>query len=170
MITFIWISFIVLAIWFAIVLIRDFITHKRNLEKSSWIKTAFNGFGVIFFDVLGIGSFAPQIALLKFTKQTEDRIIPGTINVANTISVLVEAIIFITIIKVDSTTLLLMLLSALIGGVFGAGVVSKFSEKKVRILIGIALLVASFFMLANRLGCLSRHFLKEIDLKKSFES
>lgn len=152
MITFIWISLIVLAVWFVIVLILDFIIHKRNLEKSNWTKTASIGFLVNFFDVLGIGSFAPQIALLKFTKQTEDRILPGTINVANTIPVLIEAIIFIKIIKVDATTLLLMLLSATIGGVFGAAIVSKFSEKKVRIVMGIALLFAAFFMLANRLG------------------
>jgi uncharacterized membrane protein YfcA len=152
LITFIWISLIALVIWFAIILIRDFIAHKKKLEKVSSIKTLAIGFLVNFFDVLGIGSFAPQIALLKFTKQTEDRKLPGTINVSNTIPVLVEAILFIKIIKVDSLTLLLMLLSATIGGVFGAGIVSKFSEKKVRLVIGVALLVAAFFMLGNRLG------------------
>jgi uncharacterized membrane protein YfcA len=152
LIQFIWISLIGLASWFAFLLTRDFIHHKNGLEKSSWIKTAVIGFLVNFFDVLGIGSFAPQIALLKFTRQTEDRIIPGTINVSNTIPVLIEAILFIKIVKVDPVTLLLMLLSATIGGVFGASVVSRFSEKRVRIVVGIALLVAAFFMLANRLG------------------
>jgi len=152
LITIIWVTLIFLAIWFSIFLTRDFIRHKKDLENSSWLKTLIIGFVVDFFDVLGIGSFAPQIALLKFTKQTEDKIIPGTLNVSNTIPALIEAIIFIKIIKVDPLTLVLMLLSATVGGVFGAGVVSRFSEKKVRIAIGIALLLAAFFMLANRLG------------------
>jgi len=132
-------------------LIRDFVRHKENLEKSSWLKTSIIGFVVDFFDALGIGAFAPQIALLKFTKQTEDRVMPGTLNVSNTIPALVEAIIFIKIIEVDPLTLILMLLSATIGGVFGAGIVSKLPVKKVRITIGISLLIAAFFMLANKL-------------------
>ena len=142
---------VTLAIWFSIILIRDFVRHKENLEKSSWLKTSIIGFVVDFFDALGIGAFAPQIALLKFTKQTEDRVMPGTLNVSNTVPALVEAIIFIKIIEVDPLTLILMLLSATIGGVFGAGIVSKLPVKKVRITIGIALLIAAFFMLANKL-------------------
>ncbi len=152
MITIIWILLFVLAIWFSIVLTRDFIRHRHKLEKVSWIKTAIIGFVVDFLDVLGIGSFAPQIALLKFTKQTEDRVMPGTLNVSNTLPALVEAIIFIKIIEVDPLTLVLMLVSATVGAVFGAGIVSKMSEKKIRITIGIALFIAAFFMLANRVG------------------
>jgi uncharacterized membrane protein YfcA len=137
---------------FAIVLIRDFKRHKNNLENSSWVKTAIIGFVVDFFDVLGIGAFAPQIALLKFTKQVDDRVMPGTLNVSNTLPALIEAIIFIKIIEVDPLTLVLMLASATVGAIFGAGIVAKFSEKKIRIVIGIALLLAAFFMLATRFG------------------
>ena len=151
MITIIWISLIALAIWFTIVLIKDFIRHKNSLENSNWVKTAIIGFIVDFFDVLGIGAFAPQTALLKFTKQTEDRVMPGTLNVANTIPALIEGIIFIKIIEVDPLTLVLMLLAAIIGGVIGAGFVSKLPEKTVRVVMGIALLITAFFMLANNL-------------------
>ena len=151
MITIIWISLIALAIWFTIVLIKDFIRHKNSLENSNWVKTAIIGFIVDFFDVLGIGAFAPQTALLKFTKQTEDRVMPGTLNVANTIPALIEGIIFIKIIEVDPLTLVLMLLAAIIGGVIGAGFVSKLPEKTLRVVMGIALLVTAFFMLANNL-------------------
>lgn len=77
---------------------------------------------------------------------------PGTLNVSNTLPALIEAIIFIKIIEVDPLTLVLMLASATIGAVFGAGIVSKFSVKKIRITIGVALLIAAFFMLANRFG------------------
>jgi hypothetical protein len=98
-----------LTIWFSTVLIQDFLKHKNSLENISWLKTGIIGFVVNFFDVLGIGAFAPQTALLKFTKQTEDRLLPGTLNVANTIPVLIQALIFITVIDVEPITLILML-------------------------------------------------------------
>ncbi|WP_296702887.1 sulfite exporter TauE/SafE family protein [Algoriphagus sp.] len=151
MVTFIWISLALLTIWYCIVLTRDFFRHKNNLEPVSWIKTSMIGFVVNFFDVLGIGAFAPQTALLKFTKQTEDKVIPGTMNVANTLPVLFQALIFITIIEVDPLTLVLMLVSAALGAIVGAGVVSKLSERKIRLTMGFALLITAGFMLARNL-------------------
>ncbi len=151
MITFIWISLAILTFWFSIALARDFLKHKNSLENSSWVKTSVIGFVVNFFDVLGIGAFAPQTALLKFTKQTEDKLIPGTMNVANTLPVLLQALIFITIIEVDPLTLILMLVSAAAGAIIGAGVVSKLSERKIRLTMGFALLVTASFMLARNL-------------------
>ena len=151
MVSFIWISLGVLTIWFSIVLTKDFLKHKHSLEQSSWLKTSIIGFVVNFFDVLGIGAFAPQTALLKFTKQTEDKLIPGTMNVANTLPVLLQALIFITIIEVDPLTLILMLISAAAGALVGASIVSKLSERKIRLTMGFALLVTASFMLAHNM-------------------
>lgn len=151
MVKVIWFSLILLAIWFITVLTMDYIKNRNNLEKVSWVKTSLIGFVVNFFDVLGIGAFAPQTALLKFTKQTEDRIIPGTMNVANTIPVLLQALIFITIIEVDPLTLILMLISAAAGAILGADIVSRMSERKIRLTMGFALLITAIFMLAGRL-------------------
>lgn len=149
MITALWISLALLALWFSIVLARDFWAHRNNLEDSRWLTTGIIGFVVNFFDVLGIGSFAPQTALLKFTKQTKDKHIPGTLNVANTLPVLFQALIFITIIEVEPITLISMFASAALGAVLGAGVVAKMSEKKIRLVMGFALLVTAFFMFAG---------------------
>lgn len=101
MLTIVWVSLIALAVWFCFVLVKDFLAHRNNLENTSWLKTSVIGFVVNFFDVLGIGAFAPQTALLKFTRQTKDKLIPGTMNVANTLPVLLQAFIFINIIEVD---------------------------------------------------------------------
>lgn len=151
MVTAIWFALIILAIWFGFILFKDFIKNKDKLENVSWAKTAIIGFIVNFFDVLGIGAFAPQTALLKLTKQTEDRILPGTLNAANTIPVLIEAIIFIKIIEVGSVTLISMLVAATIGAIIGAGIVSKLPEKIIQITMGIALLITAYFMLAGQL-------------------
>lgn len=151
MITVIWISLAGLVVWFCIVLTRDFLAHRNSLEDSSWLKTSIIGFVVNFFDVLGIGAFAPQTALLKFTKQTKDKHIPGTMNVANTLPVLFQALVFITIIEVEPITLIFMFIAAALGAVYGAGVVAKMSEKKIRLVMGFALLVTAFFMLATNM-------------------
>ena len=76
---------------------------------------------------------------------------PGTLNVANTLPVLFQALIFITIIEVDPLTLVVMLVTATIGAVVGAGFVAKLSEKRIRLTMGFALLVTAFFMLAGNL-------------------
>lgn len=152
MITFIWIVLAMLTIWYSIVFFRDFWKHKNNLEPVSWVKTGIIGFVVNFFDVLGIGAFAPQTALLKFTKQTEDRVLPGTLNVANTLPVLIQAIIFITVIEVEPVTLILMLLAAAAGAVWGAGIVSKLSERNIRLIMGIALFITACFMFAGKMN------------------
>ena len=148
----IWIALIILSIFFIYVLSKDVIKHRKVLENISVVKTALIGFIVNFFDVLGIGAFAPQTALLKFTKQTEDRILPGTLNVSNTIPVLIQALIFIQIVEVEPITLISMLLSAAAGAILGAGIVAKLSVRKIQLTMGFALLVTAFFMLSGQMN------------------
>lgn len=149
MIKVLWLALVGLGIWFAIVLARDIVAHRDSLEDSSWLKTSIIGFVTNFFDVLGIGAFAPQTALLKFTKQTTDKHIPGTMNVANTLPVVFQALVFITIIEVEAITMVLMFVAAALGAIYGAGVVAKLSERRIQIVMGIALLVTAFFMVAT---------------------
>jgi len=151
MVNIIWIILVLFAIWFIYILFIDIIKHKNNLEKASWVKTGLIGFVVNFFDVLGIGAFAPQTALLKFTKQTSDKLIPGTMNVANTLPVLIQAIIFIQVVEVEPITLIVMFLTAMGGAILGADIVGKLSEKNIRLTISIALLITAGFMFANKM-------------------
>jgi uncharacterized membrane protein YfcA len=152
MVNLIWIVLILFSLWFIYVLASDIIKNKKNLENISSLKTGTIGFVVNFFDVLGIGAFAPQTALLKFTNQTTDRLIPGTMNVANTIPVLVQALIFIKIVEVEPVTLIVMFLTAMGGAIWGAGIVSKLSEHKIRLTMGIALFITALFMFANKMN------------------
>jgi uncharacterized membrane protein YfcA len=152
MISAIFIVLLSLAVWIGYLLIRDYLKHKNNLENNSWIKTGTIGFIGNFFDTLGIGSFATETAMFKFFKQSEDKLIPGTLNVANAIPTVAQAIIFIQIIEVEPVTLVLMIFASGMGAWLGAGLVSKFSEQKVRITMGIGLLTAAGFMIASKLG------------------
>jgi uncharacterized membrane protein YfcA len=151
MVNAIWVILVLFAIWFIYVLGADIIKHKNNLEKVSWVKTGIIGFVVNFFDVLGIGAFAPQTALLKFTKQTSDKLIPGTMNVANTLPVLIQAIIFIQVVEVEPMTLIVMFLTAMGGAILGADIIGKLSERNIRLTISVALLITAGFMFANKM-------------------
>ena len=141
---------ILIAAYFLTLFIRDFNINKNTLENNSWGKVLAIGFFANFFDTLGIGSFAPLTALLKGFKQTEDRVMPGTLNVGCTIPVILEAFIFISVIEVEPITLVSMLITATIGAWIGAGVVAKMSEKKIQKTMGIALIVTAVLMLLGK--------------------
>lgn len=141
---------IILTIGFSLVLFRDFMAHKNELEKETkWPHTLIIGFVVNFFDTLGIGSFAPTTALLKFTRQVRDKIIPGTLNASCAIPVLAEALIFIDKVEVEPVTLFSMLFAAGAGAYFGAGIIAKFSEQRIRLIMGCALFCTAFLMLCG---------------------
>ena len=152
MVQVIWGLLVVMLVWYVYVFGKDVWHHRDELEDSSWIKSGLIGGFVNFFDVLGIGAFAPQAALLKFTKETKDRVIPGTMNVANTVPVLLQALIFIKAVEVEVVTLVAMLVSATLGAVVGAGIVAKLPEKKVQLTMGVALFITAIVMLASLLG------------------
>ncbi len=103
-----------------------------------------------FLDTLGIGSFATTTALFRASKMVPDRIIPGTLNAGHTAPTVVQALIYITAIPVDVLTLVSMIVAAVLGAWFGAGVVASWPKRKVQIGMGLALLAAAtFFTMRN---------------------
>ncbi|WP_251860308.1 sulfite exporter TauE/SafE family protein [Clostridium sp. Marseille-Q2269] len=144
---------IILTIFFFVVFLVDYLKAAKegNLEKTNFFALGTVGFITNFFDTLGIGSFAPTTALLKNFKLTKDRTLPGTLNVACTVPVAVEAILFINGIEVEPLTLFSLLIAATVGAVVGAGVVSKLNEKKVQFAMGVALVIVALVMLAQQL-------------------
>jgi uncharacterized membrane protein YfcA len=145
---------VALTLYFAFVFFKDYAKAQKEgkLESTSFLSLGAVGFVTNFFDTLGIGSFAPTTALLKNFKLSADRTIPGTLNVACTIPVVIEALIFITVIDVEPITLVSMLAAATLGAFFGAGIVSKLPERKIQLGMGVALLVVVCVMLAGQLG------------------
>src|SRR3984957_6190120 len=72
----------------------------------------FLGMATNFFDTLGIGSFAPTASVFKFRHMVPDEEIPGTLNIGHALPTLLEAFLFIAIVKVDVLTLVLMMAAA----------------------------------------------------------
>lgn len=105
-----------------------------------------------FFDALGIGSFATTTAVFRLARMVPDRIIPGTLNVGHTLPTVAQAFIYTTVIPVDVLTLIAMIAASVLGAWLGAGVVAKWSRRKVQIGMGCALVAAALFMLMRQLG------------------
>lgn len=142
-----------LAVVFVVVFGKDYYSNRNNLEpETSWIKTGIIGLVTTFFDALGIGNFAPITALLRGFKQIKDRVIPGTLNVSCTVTVIIEAFAFITVVEVEPITLTSMLVAAVLGSMLGASYVSKMPERKIQLVMGIALIITALLMFAKQLG------------------
>lgn len=109
------------------------------------------GFATMFFDTLGIGSFATTTALLRARRLLPDHLIPGTLNAGHSLASILQAFIYVTILPVDGTTLVLMVAASTTGAWFGAGLVSGWPRRRVQAGMGAALLVAAVFMLLGLL-------------------
>jgi uncharacterized membrane protein YfcA len=132
--------------------IRDVYINRGSFSKKPWPGLAATGFITNFFDTLGIGSFAQQTAIFKFFKMVDDRLIPGTMNVGNTIATATQAFIFMTAVKVDPVTLVSMSVAAPIGAVVGAGVVAKMPRRQIQLGMGIGLLIVAMMILGGLLN------------------
>jgi uncharacterized membrane protein YfcA len=81
-----------------------------------------------------------------------DRIIPGTLNAGHTLPTVTQAFIYTAVIPVDVLTLVSMIAAAVLGAWLGAGIVAKWSKRKVQIGMGFALLAAAVFFTMKQLG------------------
>ena len=109
------------------------------------------GFVTNFFDTLGIGSFAPTTAYFKLCSRMPDEEIPGTLNTGQALPTMMQALIFIAIVKVDWTTLMSMISAAVLGAWLGVGFVARLSRRAIQLGMGASLLCAAALFLAGNL-------------------
>lgn len=136
----------------ALFLIIDLIRHKDEIHFKKGITLALIGLFTNMLDTWGIGCFATQSACFKFTKSTNDEIIPGTLNVGNTIPVALEGILFMTFVDIDPLTLYLMLAAAAIGALVGSGIVCKWDLKTVRYALSVGLVILAVALVCKNAG------------------
>src|SRR6202050_1577660 len=133
---------------------RSAAAQGAGTPKAPSIVDILIGFVTNFFDLLGIGSFAPTTAVFKLGKLVSDEKIPGTLNVGHAMPTVAEAFISIAIMTVDPVTLVSMILASCAGAWLGAGIVAKWSRRAVQIGMGLALIVAAVFFLLKQLKML----------------
>ena len=121
--------------------------------RPRWLDTTV-GFVTNFFDTLGIGSFATTTSFYRLRKQMPDELIPGTLNVGHTLPTVAQALIYITLVEVEFTTLALLIASAVAGSWLGAGFVSRLPRRQIQAGMGMALLGAAVLMALTALHAL----------------
>ncbi|HEL1612991.1 TPA: sulfite exporter TauE/SafE family protein [Streptococcus suis] len=120
--------------------------NKISLKDRFWTGFAI-GYVTDLLDTLGIGTFATTTSLLKATKLIEDdRRIPATMTTAHIIPILLEALLFITIVEVEMMTLISLAIAAFTGASVGARVTQHWDTKKVQRVLGILLIIAAGIM------------------------
>jgi uncharacterized membrane protein YfcA len=112
------------------------------------------GFVTVFFDTLGIGSFATTTAIFRAMRMVPDELIPGTLNVGHTIESVLSAFVFINLVPVAPVTLIFMVVASALGAWFGSGVVAQLPRQRIRYGMGVALTVAATVMLMSQLRLL----------------
>ena len=133
---------------YAAVLIRA-VLAKRTVPKGEAVLL---GAVTNFFDTLGIGSFAPTMAWLKFRKMVPDRLIPSTMLVGHTPPSMAQGFIFLILlgVLVDPVLLAGCVIGLLMGGLLGAPLVARSRVWIVQLVVAIGLLVAAaFYALSN---------------------
>lgn len=105
-----------------------------------------------FFDTLGIGSFAPTTAWLKLRRMVPDSFIPATLNAGHALPTVVQALIFIHLVKVDPALLAVCIAAAVAGALVGAPIVVRLPVRVVQGVVGVALLIAAGLYAATNLN------------------
>jgi uncharacterized membrane protein YfcA len=131
-----------LATTFVVVLVRAAIKRRNDAPGP---EAVILGAVVNFFDTLGIGSFAPTTAWLRFRKMTPDSFIPATLNVGHALPTMVQSAIFLVLlgVHVDPMLLVLCIVAAVSGAVVGAPLMVRAPVRVVQGIVGMALLIAA---------------------------
>jgi uncharacterized membrane protein YfcA len=128
---------------------KTYVGRKRPLISEYPV-----GFVVAFFDTLGIGSFAPTTAILKFQNKLADELIPGTLNIGLNTAAILEMLIMVSVIVIDPVLLMATITSAALGAWIGAGVVNRLPRPAIQLAMGVALLIAGCVFAATNMHLL----------------
>lgn len=138
-----------LALFFTATLLRT--AHKRG-ELAPRLEALGLGAVTNFFDTLGIGSFAPTTAYMKLRAMAPDSYFPAILNAGHALPTITQALVFITLVRVDPMLLLACIIASVAGAFVGAPIVQRSPVRLVQGVVGLALLIAAILFAMSNLG------------------
>jgi uncharacterized membrane protein YfcA len=135
----------------AVFMLALFLAWRRRPAPPSAEGFAFSAVAN-FFDTLGIGSFAPTTAYLKFRRLIPDELIPATMMVGYGLPATLQAFVFIGGVKIDPLLLILGIVAAIAGGLAGVTVAAALPVRPIRFIMGVGLLIAAASFAVSALG------------------
>lgn len=151
------IQFISLAIYLVIDIKKHHLSEMRG-NSVRYIKNGVIGLVTDFFDTLGIGCFAPTMFAFHTLKSLpkdekgldRDDLVPGTMNIGHCWPVITEALLFMDFVEVEPLTLVGMLVAAAVGGIAGAGWVTKWNTNTVRYALSVCLICTAIIVIMRQ--------------------
>lgn len=136
---------------FTIALLR---TAMKRSQAAPNLEAIVLGAVTNFFDTLGIGSFAPTTAWIKFRKMVPDSFIPAILNTGHALPTIAQSAIFLIILGVHVSPVLLVscIMAAVAGAFVGAPIVLRAPVRVVQAVVGVALLIAAGLYAMSNLG------------------
>lgn len=139
----------VITLIFVVQLIRTALVRKQAVPLPEGLAI---GAVANFFDTLGIGSFAPTTAYVKLRKLVPDSFLPAILNTGHALPTIVQAFVFINLVRVDPVLLIACIGAAVAGAALGAPIVVKLPVRFVQGVVGVALLIAAGLYAMSNLG------------------
>lgn len=129
---------------------------KNAVRQQAWPRAEAVLLGAVtnFFDTLGVGSFAPSMAWLKFRRLVPDQLIPPTLISGHTFPSIIQGLIFLVLLgsNVDPVLLIGNIVALTLGGSIGVRLVYRAKVWVVQGIVGIALILAAIFYTFANLG------------------
>ncbi|SJM61810.1 Integral membrane protein [Brevundimonas diminuta 3F5N] len=129
-----------LAAYYAVQLVRTARARGELRPKAEGVAI---GAVANFFDALGIGSFAPTTAWLRFRKLVPDSFLPAVLNAGHCLPTVMQGLVFMKLIQVDPVLLIACIGASILGAVIGAPIVLRLPVRAVQTVVGAALLIAA---------------------------
>ena len=138
--------------YFAFIFVKDLLVHKHEVmsEKANTLALPFSSAIIFFLSTVGISDFAISTSLYPKLQWTSVKKLPGTLNTQCTIPVAVMALAYITSIEVSVTTLIVCIVSQMVGSYFGAKFAVKLPADKLKVSIGIGMIVAALIIFGGK--------------------
>lgn len=142
--------------YFAFIFVKDLIKHRLEVmkEPASTVALPFSSAIIFFLSTVGVSDFAISTSLYPKLNWTTVKKLPGTLNTQCTIPVAVMALAYITKIEVSITTLVVCIISQMIGSYFGAKFAVKLPTEKLKVFIGVGMIVAALIIFGGKFGVL----------------
>lgn len=139
---------------FAVTFIRDLIKNKGMFMKEDGnpIVMAISSFIIFVLSTFGISDFAVSTVLYRKMKFVNDKKLPGTLNTQCVLPVAAMALIYISSIEVEITTLLVCIIAQVIGAYIGPRFVVKMNVTSIKKFISVGLIIAAVLILMGKFG------------------
>jgi uncharacterized membrane protein YfcA len=109
--------------------------RKKSILPLVKIQLFVSGVIAFMMDTMGVGSFAVSIALAQLFKTFKDDELPAVLNTIQVLPGLLEALLFLKLVKVDAITLLVLIIATCLGGMIGVYKVTKLNQQSIRFLM-----------------------------------